>query len=247
MPETGSQKTRILALDDDENTLFLIAECLCPEHQVVAVRRAREALQACRRQHFHLALVDVRLPETSGFDLVPRLRRIDPHMGIILITAHARIADAVKAARDLEVADYIPKPFDIHDLMGKVRDALERSSSERWLRWGDLTIDRKLAQVEQAGRKLSLTSQAFRLLLALVQRQGKVARYEDLWREVWDYEPCAAEPEPVQIAISRLRRKLGQAPGAPQYIETIRGMGYRAVWHDFLPKESEERKGRGQN
>jgi DNA-binding response OmpR family regulator len=228
MLERSLHRRRILVLDDDVDILALIEDCLAPDYDVVTTLTARDALQACRRGHFHLALVDVRLPGGSGLDLVPRFRRIDPYMGVIMMTAYAQMPDAVKAAYDLGVV-YIQKPFAVRDLQAGVRAALERLNPKRWVRLGDLIFDRRSGRAERDGRRLPLTGHECALLLYLISRQGQVVCYDELLEVGWGCDPAHAKANLVQLTVSRLRRKLGDDPRAPRYIETVRGVGYRAV------------------
>ncbi|MEJ2211172.1 MAG: response regulator transcription factor [Anaerolineae bacterium] len=220
---------RILVVDDDQDTLTLIAECLEFDYDVVTASTPEQALALCRQQRFHLAMVDVRMPRISGLMLAPRLADLAPGMGIVVITAHAAVPDAVRAVRDLGALDYVPKPFSPAELRQRIRMALGRLDRARWLQLGDLTIHVQDRLVERDGEPLPLTSREFEMLLAIACNQEHPLSYEQLLRQVWGSEPHAGHRELLRSAMKRLRCKLGDDATEPRYIQTVRGMGYRAV------------------
>jgi two-component system alkaline phosphatase synthesis response regulator PhoP len=220
---------RILVVDDDREACSLIAECLEPDYEVVTTFDVGQALELCRRQRFHLALLDVRMPGMSGLDLARSLADLAPQMGIMLITAYAAVPDAVRALRDLGALDYVQKPFAPRELRRRVAEALRQVDQDRRLQLGDLTLHLHDRLVERDGEALSLTRQEFAMLLTIARGGGRIVLYEELLRDVWECEAGMGNPDFARSAMSRLRRKLGDNAAEPRYVETVRGVGYRAV------------------
>ncbi len=225
---TGAE-CRLLIVDDERDILELLGEYLTPQYEVVAVLCPEEALRICQEQRFHLALVDIRLPGMSAWDLIPRLQALDPQMGIVLMTAYARLSDAVHALRDMEVLDYIPKPFLPEEVRQGVARALAKRGQCRRIKLGDLVIDPAGRQVERAGKVLPLTRQEFDLVLYLARHKGRVVPYDELYAAVWQCQPDAWYEEVIRNAMSRLRDRLGDDPACPRYFRTVRGVGYQAM------------------
>lgn len=169
------------------------------------------------------------MPGMSGLKLVPHLSDLAPQMGIVMITSYAAVPDAVAALRDLDALDYVQKPFSPAKLRQRIRKALRRLDRAQWLALGDLTIHVQGHVVERDGETLPLTRQEFKMLLAIARGRGRLVGYEELVGEVWGCEPQADQREFVRNAMSRLRGKLGDDAADPRYIETVRGLGYRAV------------------
>jgi len=224
-----TESHHILVVDDEPDIRDLIVETLTPAHQVTAASTPQQAIECCRRQCFHLALVDVRLPGLSGMELAPRLRGINPRMGFVLITAYPQVGDAVEAVRRLGALNYVGKPFSPADLVHLVGEALVELDRNRLVQVGDLVIDCAARRVSRDGQPLRLSGIEFELLLYLACRRGQVVSYGELLSQVWGYEPSLCQPEIVRNAISHLRTKLAGGAEKPGYILTVRGAGYQAI------------------
>ena len=214
-------KPHILIVEDDADMRRLLVDLLEPEYRVAAAAAPRQALALCEAQRFDLALLDVRLPEMSGLELLPLLRGLDPSMRVVLMTVRGVVRDAVKALRDLGVSDYIEKPFEIEDLRQRLRRVLAGLQRDLRVIVGDLVLDAEAGCARRGDTTLSLSRLEFDLLLYLA--------CQELVREVWQCHVSCATPEMVRNAVRRLRVKLGDTGAEPRYIWTLRGVGYQVA------------------
>ena len=228
LKQAGSDVINILIVDDDPETRSLLVEILGQDYHLVLAADPRQAIEAARRNRLHLALVDVRLPEMSGLDLLLRLRALDPQMGAILITAHGRVSDAVRALRDLEALDFLEKPISPPEMRQRVARALNLLQERHQVSLGDIILNRQACQCERDGKVVPLTPQEFGLLLYLACRKGRTVSYEELLRRVWGLDPSVVQEQNVRRAVSRLRRKLQEGSNGRSYIQTVWGIGYQA-------------------
>jgi len=142
-----------------------------------------------------------------------------------MLTARSQKADKLKGLQ-LGADDYVTKPFDIEELMARVRAVLRRArpAVER-VALGDVIVDLRQRAVTRGGGALHLTHLEFELLRYLVERQGRVVYRHELLREIWGY-PDAPSTRSVDNAVARLRKKIEPDPGCPRYLHTVRGDGY---------------------
>jgi DNA-binding response OmpR family regulator len=187
-----------------------------------------EALALARAHHPDLIVLDVMLPEKSGFEVCKELRE-DPetrHIPVLMLTAKAQVDDRV-AGLELGADDYLTKPFSTRELVLRAQGLVKRAKGGQHaaasLQVGELKLDRLSFEFSLAGRKLELTSLEFKLLAALVERRGKIVTRDALLHEVWGYHNVM-ETRTVDTHIRRLREKLGTHAGR---VETVRGEGYR--------------------
>lgn len=224
---------RILVVDDEPDVTELLKyqldqagyRCEILNDPLAFVGRSREFKP-------DLIILDIMMPELSGIQLC-RIARSDPSMRaipIIFLTARGEAEDRVKG---LEVGadDYIPKPFSIKELVLRVGNVLKRGQepSEQGvasrIEIGGVVIDQELHEVQVDGRGVTLTATEFRLLKLLMERKGRVQSRENLLVNVWHYD-SDIETRTVDTHVRRLREKLGPCA---HLIETVRGVGYRAV------------------
>ncbi len=179
---------------------------------------------------FDLVLLDLMLPSRSGFDVCRDIRRTSG-VPIVMLTARAEITDVV-AGLELGADDYITKPFIPAELAARVRAVLRRSTTDEGdategeLRCHDLVVDEAAFRAYRSGDELRLTTIEFRLLAELLRNAGNVLTREMLLERVWGYD-YLGDSRLVDMAVKRLRGKLGDVPEAPDYITTVRGVGYR--------------------
>ena len=219
---------RVLLVEDDRSvretaTLLLERAGL----RVTAVCDGREALERIAEQPFDLVVLDLMLPSVDGFEVCRTIRR-DSQVAIVMLTARADTADVV-AGLELGADDYLTKPFQGAELVARVRAALRRrtaDSSAPRLRVQDLDIDAPGFRVTQSGRPVELTATEFRLLVELARNAERVVSREGLLERVWGYD-YLGDSRLVDMAVKRLRDKLGDDPRNPRYIATVRGAGYR--------------------
>ena len=184
-----------------------------------------EALAKFQKDKFDLILLDLMLPKIDGFGVCEFIRR-ESNVPILMLTALDREQEQLRGFR-MEIDDYVTKPFSMPILLQKIRAILRRTSAEkeenRCLRYRDLTLDLDGMEAVLAGRSLDLTTREFELLQTLISSPGRVFTREVLLAKLWGYDFFGDE-RVVDSHIKNLRRKLGT-----EYIETVRGVGYRAA------------------
>ena len=184
-----------------------------------------EALAKFQKDKFDLILLDLMLPKIDGFGVCEFIRR-ESNVPILMLTALDGEQEQLRGFR-MEIDDYVTKPFSMPILLQKIRAILRRTSAEkeenRCLRYRDLTLDLDGMEAVLAGRSLDLTTREFELLQTLISSPGRVFTREVLLAKLWGYDFYGDE-RVVDSHIKNLRRKLGT-----EYIETVRGVGYRAA------------------
>ena len=224
------KKERILAVDDEEDILELITYNLLREgYEVVAVVSGEKALESVRELPPDLVILDLMLPGMDGLEICKLLKKDEKtaHVPVIMVTAKGDEADIV-AGLELGADDYVTKPFSPRVLVARIRAVLRRKgkeppSQEAVLRVHDLVIHPGRHEVLRGQQPLSLTFSEFRILHFLARRPGWVfTRYQIIDAVHGDDYPVTDRSVDVQIA--SVRKKLGKAG---EYIETVRGVGYR--------------------
>lgn len=218
---------RILIVEDEEKLArFLELEL---KHEGYAVQKAldgRTGLELAESGAFDLILLDVMLPQLSGLELLRRLRRSHT-TPVIMLTARDAVMDKVTGL-DMGADDYITKPFEIEELLARIRAALRKHGgarpAEELLVSGNLALDPNRYAVTWNGEPISLTNREFELLRTLMQNRNIVLSREKLLELVWGYD-FAGETNVVDVYIRYLRQKLDDAHGV-KLIHTIRGVGY---------------------
>ncbi len=221
---------RILYVEDDESVAdFVINELQFENYGVNWYQRGDDGYQAFLNEPdgFDLVLLDWMLPGLSGFDLCRQIRRISS-VPIILLTARDFLSDRVSAL-DNGADDYVSKPFEIAELLARIRALMRRQTTKTAQRdqisIGGLQINRFEYSVHYMNQRIDLSLTEFKLLLYLVDHAGVGVSRDELLDKVWGFE-YTGETNVVDVYISYLRRKLNAVqPNA--LIETIRGVGYR--------------------
>lgn len=224
---------RILVVDDEPDALEVLGFKLREaSYEPIFALDGAQALASARAARPALIVLDVMLPEVSGIEVCKILRR-DPATAtipIIMLTARATEMDRVLGL-ELGADDYVTKPFSPRELVLRIKKLLERhraaENSEPFLRFGNVQIDVAAHEVRTAGGAVTLTATEFKLLEVLTRRRGRVQTRERLLQDVWGYE-SSIDTRTVDTHMRRLREKLG---ADAEYLETIRGVGYR-LRHD---------------
>src|SRR3954451_2287615 len=188
-----------------------------------------EALDQARRSEPDLILLDVMLPDGSGFD-VCRVLRASSRVPIIMLTARGEEADRV-VGLELGADDYVVKPFSAREVVARIRAVLRRTAvpeigGEGPLEIGSLRLDPARHEVTRDGEALELSRKEFELLHLLMRNAGSVVTRDRLIDEVWDPN-WFGSTKTLDVHVSGIRRKLGDDPADPRYLHTVRGVGFR--------------------
>jgi two-component system response regulator MtrA len=195
--------------------------------RVTASGDGREALLRFRQGAFDLVVLDVMLPSLDGLEVCREIRR-DSQTPIVMLSARSELHDVV-VGLELGADDYVTKPFELPELVARIKAVLRRSGAgggDGVITVDDLEIDPAAFIVRRRGEDLALTATEFRLLLELARRPRQVFTRELLLELVWNYD-YLGDSRLVDVAVQRLRAKIEDDPGNPQLIRTVRGVGYR--------------------
>jgi two-component system, OmpR family, response regulator len=221
----------ILVVDDDRDIADIIGYSLRKDgHRAILAYSGEEALAQAERSLPDLVLLDVMLPGLSGFDVCRRLRERGP-VPVILLTARGEEADRVWGL-DLGADDYITKPFSHRELLARVRAVARRAAAaaapdQGSVAIGGLEIDFGRRSVTVVGRAVDLTPREYEILHCLALNAGRVVPHERLLSFVWGSARLESDVDQLKVHIRHLREKLETNPSAPEYITTLRGVGYR--------------------
>ena len=225
--------SRILVVEDETDLAELVAINLRGAgHDVTVAHDGKTALAEIQRSRPDLLVLDVMLPDISGIEVCRRLRRSAQtvRLPVIMLTARTDEVDRV-VGFEVGADDYVLKPFSPRELVLRVEAILRRAIpaaelvGPQVIALGNLVIDVPAHRVEVEGDEIPLTALEFRLLLDLASRAGRVQSRDALLERVWGYSP-KAETRTVDTHVKRLREKLGAGAA---HIETVRGVGYRAL------------------
>jgi len=229
----ADRSARILLVDDEQSIQTLLSYPLRKDgYEVVQATDGREALDRFAEQPFDLVVLDVMLPQLDGLEVCRRLRARSM-VPIIMLTAKSEEIDKV-VGLELGADDYITKPFSMREFRSRVKAALRRADmrpatehpSEPPLAVGDLAVDFDKRAVEVRGAQASLTFVEFEILGALARNPGRVFTRDQLLARIWG-DAAYRDPRTIDVHIRHLREKLERDPKAPEYIFTVRGVGYR--------------------
>jgi two-component system alkaline phosphatase synthesis response regulator PhoP len=225
---------RILVVEDETNVGRTLTERLAAEgYQVRWAKTAAEAHAANATERWDLALLDVGLPDGSGFAFAARLRQRHPQTAIVFVTAFGTPEDRVRGL-ELGAEDYVVKPFHFKELLLRIQNALRRavllsqgeSRFERPLQVGRARIDLKRMEVQVDGEPHMLTHKECAVLTLLLEKQGAVLARDEILDRAWAPDEFPT-PRTVDNFIVRLRRMIEPDPGEPRIIRSIRGVGYQ--------------------
>ncbi len=219
----------VLVVDDEPPIIrFLRASLMAAGYRVVTAENAAGALSALADEKPDVVILDLGLPDRSGFDVISEVRK-NSAIPIIVLSARSDERSKVEAL-DFGADDYIGKPFGIAELMARIRAALRHRYQSQGetpaFVSGELTVDLVRRQVTRAGHEVKLSPKEFELLRHLVAHAGKVLTHRHLLREVWG-PAHADEVQYLRVFIRGLRQKLEPDPTRPTHILTELGVGYR--------------------
>ncbi|WP_445491825.1 response regulator transcription factor [Niallia sp. 03133] len=223
---------RILIVEDE----FQIAKIVKIEleyegYEAVAVYDGKSGLSAALNGTFDLVLLDVMLPELNGIEVLRRIRKENAKLPVILLTARNMTVDKVTGL-DLGANDYITKPFEIDELLARIRSCIRQNSipvdstpEDNVMAIKDLTINLDTREVNKGDQSITLTPKEYDLLVYLISNKNKIVTRENILLHVWGYE-FEGETNVIDVYIRHLRKKMEEGFSNPIIIETVRGVGY---------------------
>jgi DNA-binding response OmpR family regulator len=216
---------KILLLEDDLETALALCGGLAERgYELAHAESCPAALALLDRQRFDAAILDLMVPDGSGYDVLRRLREERDGVPVLILTARDAVEERVDGL-ELGADDYLVKPFAFSELLARLRALLRRPAQRvEPLRVGALEIDPLRRLAAHGGRSLDLTRTEFDLLRCLAERRGEVLTRRHLLELVWGYR-FDPKTNVVEVHVAHLRRKL-EAGGAGDLIRTVRGVGY---------------------
>ncbi len=226
---------RVLIVEDEPALARGLADHFHDEgYEVQLVGRGDQALPRIREFRPHLVVLDVLLPGRSGLDVLKELRAEGDRVPVLMLTAKGEVVDRV-VGLELGADDYLPKPFALRELLARVR-ALMRRANDNPAELAEVTLGRvrfdlKAMTATAPGGPLDLTPHDILVLKVLAERRGEVVSREDVVEEVCGLD-SEATLRKVDNHVMALRRAVGDDPGRPRWIQTVRGHGYRLAKAD---------------
>lgn len=218
----------LFLLEDD----YAIATGLCYslENEGYSVTHAtgvKQAIDIISKEKFSLYILDLTLPDGSGYDVCKEIKK-QGDLPVIFLTAYD---DEVNVVMGFEFGadDYISKPFRLKELLVRIKSVLRRYNNETAdgvIKFKDLTVNTNEAKVYKNGNEIILTAMEYRLLLILLNNRGKVLSRTQLLENIWDVDGDFVEDNTLTVYIKRLRDKIEEEPNRPLIIKTVRGLGY---------------------
>jgi DNA-binding response OmpR family regulator len=199
---------------------------------VLIAANGKKALELARSERPRLILLDIRLPDMSGFDVCRTLREEGMSLPILMVTARDEEVDKVLGL-ELGADDYIVKPFGFRELLSRIRAALRRAYGElapaadvERASFGEIVMDMRKLRVDRKGKMVNLTPTEYRLLRQLVTHPEQVFSRDSLLEIVWGYDSEVDSHRTVDVHMRHLREKLEEDPASPRWLLTVRGAGY---------------------
>ena len=219
---------RILLVEDDAAIVESLSQLLRQQGFQVSCAFSQAGALALLSQPFDLMLLDVSLPDGSGFSVCAAARHTAPELPVIFLTASDDELSVVTGL-DMGAEDYIAKPFRPLELLSRIRTALRRKGKAAApLRLLDVTVDPGRGRVEKAGREIVLSALEYKLLMLFLTHPGTVMSRDVLLSELWDAGGDYVTDNTLTVYIKRLREKMEDDPQNPRLIKTVRGLGYKA-------------------
>ncbi len=216
---------KILIIEDDSTIRSGLKYCLEAEgYEIEESSTANESLKKINSSD--LILLDVNLPDKSGFELLPEIKKIK-NVPIIFLTAND-LETSIVMGLDMGADDYITKPFRTRELISRIKNVLRRSTQiQDKINIKNITIDLQQAKVFKNNQDLGLTAVEYKILLILAINRNQILSREKILASIWDVNEEYVYDNTLTVYIKRIREKIEDNPSNPQIIETIRSQGYR--------------------
>jgi DNA-binding response OmpR family regulator len=229
---TTESSRKVLIVDADATTRRDVrTACVQDGYQVVEAESGADGLRELGAARPSLVLLEVALPDASGFDVCRELRKADAVVPVIMMSSRSDEIDVV-VALEIGADDYVTKPLRIRELVARMAAHLRRTrldsieATGNRLEFRDLIIDANERRIYKSGREVELTHTEFDLLTFLAANAGKVLSREKILNSIWGYE-YPIETRVIDVHIRNLRRKIETQPSRPYYILAVPGIGYR--------------------
>ena len=218
---------QLLVIEDDASIRESLVDFFAARQWLVTachgVHAARHALST---QRYHMVLLDLRLPDGDGLDVLRGMRRSGDRTPVIVLTARGEVDQRVLGL-SIGADDYLTKPFSVHELAARIVAVQRRTDQpSSAVRLGDAEVDLAGHEVRRAGQTFRLLPKEAELLAHLLQHRGQARSRDDLLRAVWGYD-ATPTTRTVDTHVFQLRKKLERDPAAPELLLTVHGVGYR--------------------
>ena len=231
-------RMKILVAEDDAHIRDGLRDALASEgYEVETADDGKQTLEAYRREHFDLILLDIMMPEVNGYEVCRTIRRVESATPIIMLTAKGEEVDKV-VGLELGADDYVTKPFGVRELLARVAAALRRARGSPGkgnaahlpdaFPFGAARIDRRTYTSTLGKKAFPLTARELKLLETLYLRRGDVLSRDELLNAVWGVEYYGTT-RTLDQHVAQLRKKVEVDPGEPRHLQTVHGVGYRYV------------------
>ena len=218
----------IFLLEDDSAIGIGLSYSLKNEgYSVTIAKTVKEALEIIRNKTFTLYILDLTLPDGSGYDVCTQIKK-QGDLPVIFLTAYD---DEVNVIMGLELGadDYISKPFRVKELLARIKTVLRRynkDTADGMINIGNIRINTNEAKVYKDSKEVILTAMEYRLLLIFINNRGIVLSRQKLLEDIWDVAGDFVNDNTLTVYIKRLRDKIEEDPASPNTIKTVRGLGY---------------------
>ncbi|ETT63776.1 transcriptional regulator [Paenibacillus sp. FSL R7-277] len=225
----------ILIADDESEIVELLQLYLEKEYNILTAENGIEALKLMQNNKIDLAILDIMMPGMDGLQLLKRIREYE-HFPVLFLSAKSQYHDKILGL-ELGADDYIAKPFNPLEIVARAGAMLRRvhqfdakapeeEKPNEQIVLGRLTLDRSTCQVEVAGEAVALTSTEYKILELLMQQPGRVFTRKKIYETVWE-DFYVYEDNSIMVHISNIRDKIERDSKRPEYLKTIRGLGYK--------------------
>ena len=218
----------IFLLEDDEAIGIGLKYSLENEGYTITLTRSfAEAESIIEKQTFALYILDINLPDGSGYDICRKVKE-KGDFPVIFLTAYDDEVNVVMGL-DIGADDYITKPFRVRELVARIKSVMRRcgkDKAEPTVKLGNVSVNLNEARVTKDNEDVILTAMEYRLLLTFINNRGKVLSRNKLLEEIWDVDGDFVNDNTLTVYIKRLRDKIERDPACPAIIKTVRGLGY---------------------